>query len=93
MLATWTLVASFARAQAPSVMQIKGRMSLPFSLSAKRASLLAPTETFQINPGANGVVGASDDIGLPGDRMSRATPTVTPTPTPTPMVRVDLVQR
>ena len=84
MLATWTLVASFARAQAPSATQIKGRVSLPFSLSAKEAGLLASPETFQINPGTNDVVGLSDDINLPGNWMSRATPTVTPTPTRTP---------
>jgi hypothetical protein len=84
MLSAWTLVASFARAQAPSATQIKGR-ALPFSLSAKGASLVAPAETLQVNPGANDVVGFSDHIGLPGDRMIRAASTGNPSPTRTPV--------
>ena len=79
MLSAWALVASFARAQAPSAAQIKGRVAPPFSVSAQGASLLAPAETLQIKPGANDVVGLSNDIGLPGGRMIRAASTATPT--------------
>ena len=83
-LSAWALVVSLA--QAPSATQIKGRASLPFSLSAKGASLLAPAETLQLNPGANDGVGLSDHVGLTGDQMNRAASTANPSPTRTPLV-------